>query len=108
MRHHVPRVETYAATNITSTSVVLNGWVRGIGSGKGVVWFEYGTNPYSGNYQTSWPFKAGVRGIVGATADKHSVFVTGLKPNTTYYYFIKAENANGNNRANIMSFTTKK
>jgi hypothetical protein len=107
IRHQVPRVETYAATNITTNSAQLNGWVRGNGAGEGHVWFEYGTNPLSGNYGTSWPGKAGVMGIKGGTLLRHSVTVNDLQPNTTYYYRIKAENQFGNNPANVKSFKTK-
>jgi hypothetical protein len=104
----VPHFKTMGVTEVTSNSAVLTGVVDSMHSSwNGHAWFEYGTNPYSGNYGTSWPNKAGVRGLPWIGTTDMRTKITGLKPNTTYYFHMLAENKNGKNTSEIMSFTTK-
>ncbi|MCC2630862.1 MAG: hypothetical protein K0S38_671 [Candidatus Paceibacter sp.] len=104
----VPHFQTMGVTEVTSNSAVLTGVVDSMHSSwNGHAWFEYGTNPYSGNYGTSWPWKAGVRGIPWIGTTDMRTTITGLKPNTTYYFHMLAENKNGKNTSEVMSFRTK-
>jgi len=104
----VPHFLATGVTSVTSNSAVLTGTVDSMHSSwNGHAWFEYGTNPNSGNYQTSWGNKVGVRGIPWIGQTDMTTILTGLKPNTTYYFHLKAENKNGSNTGETMSFRTK-
>lgn len=75
-----PLVITGAATNITTTSATLNGSVNPAGSTT-TWWFRYGTNP--NNLTSVTPTQTIPAGY--ATVNVHAN-ITGLTPNTTYYY----------------------
>lgn len=94
-----PTAATNLATNVTSTSVRLNGVVfpqNGIyTSGR----FEWGLTPSLGNVTV-------LQGIGSAQAIAYSSTLTGLTPNTTYFYRAVAENPNGTGRGEIVSFRT--
>lgn len=82
----------------SGTFAALNGYVDPNGSGDTVHWFEWGTNSSLG--QTT-PFVS-----QGSTASSFSATITGLYPNTTYYYRAVARNSTGTVPGPILSFTT--
>jgi hypothetical protein len=92
-----PTVTTQPATFITSTSVRLNGNVNPQGSAN--AYFEYGTTPALG--QTT-PAQT-LTGIANIPA---FVSLTGLAPQTTYYYRVVAQNQFGSATGQIISFVT--
>jgi hypothetical protein len=70
---------TGGVTNLTSTSVTLNGTVTG-GSGGASWYFQYGTSPAYGQVTA-------IHQVPSGTTDV-SADVTGLMPGTTYHYRI--------------------
>lgn len=93
---------------VTDTSATLYATVDSMHSSDGGhAWFEYGTNPDSGSYQTSWGNKAGIRSLPHQGWTFMITKISGLKPNTTYYFHVKAENRNGSNTGETVSFRTK-
>lgn len=82
----------------SGTFAALNGYVDPNGSGDTTHWFEWGTNSSLG--QTT-PFVS-----QGSTASSFSATITGLYPNTTYYYRAVARNSTGTVPGSILSFTT--
>ncbi|MDN3513175.1 MAG: M6 family metalloprotease domain-containing protein [Candidatus Brocadia sp.] len=94
-----PIVTTGLATNVTSSSAILNGTVNANGLPT-TAWFEYGT--ISGSYGSSTsPYTVG--GTNGAAV---SVSINGILPSTTYYYKLAAQNSAGTASGNEISFTT--
>ena len=92
----LPTVVTSPATGISATGATLNGYLVQ-GGQNATTWFEYGTTPslgnitaYIGDYNTS----------------SFARFVSGLAPNTTYYFRANAQNASGQAHGSILSFTT--
>lgn len=94
-----PSVLTRSATGVTSTSVILNGFVSA-SNFQTRAWFEYGTDANFGNL-TSVSFDAGY-GYNG----NYSANVAGLAVNTTYFFRAVAQNPQGRVYGNIYSFTT--
>lgn len=93
-----PIVGTADATNITDNSATLNGELAGLGTGKSVdVSFQWGTS--SGSYANETEVTA-----LTSKEEFHSV-ITGLTPDTTYYYRTKAV-GNGTDYGPEKSFTT--
>ena len=77
-----PTVETYAAKNITSSSMTLSGSLLTVGSGvleKGFVVSETDSTPTIAEGATKYV-------VAGTTAGEYDYDLTGLNPNTTYYY----------------------
>ncbi len=96
-----PTVTTTAATNITSSSATLNGTVNPNGSATSA-YFEWGTdNTLSTSNSTASQSIGSGTADVSVTAD-----LTGLSPNTTYYYRVIGENSAGVQRGSILSFKT--
>lgn len=94
-----PTGETKNATDIGQTSATLNGNTNP----NGIVtfyWFEYGQNPTLGN--TTAIASAG-GGVSNASV---SAPVSGLAPNTTYYFRFNLQNGYGIANGNILNFTT--
>jgi len=95
----IPIVSTSIATNITLTTATLNGNILATGGAtvdeRG---FEWGT--VSGSYPNSWTES----GTFGTGTFNHTI--TGLNPNTTYYFRGKAYNSAGWGYGEEMSFTT--
>lgn len=93
-----PYVTTYSATGVGDTFGVLNGYVDPNGYYT-TRWFEWGTqNGYLGS-QT-------IRNTQGLTSGPFNQTLTGLSPNTTYYFRAVAQGPNGVVYGNILSFTT--
>jgi len=102
----VPTVATVAATNVTQSSATLNGSVN-MNGGNGRVWFQYGIDSVTSPGKIEWKDSLGVRGVSGN--QMISVAFNNLKPNTTYYYKVLAENYTGTYStavANVVSFKT--
>jgi hypothetical protein len=97
-----PLVTTNAATDITSTSATFNGNLTAKGTASSVtVSFQWGTTS-GGPYPNST--KAMLRNSIGPF---HISLLSGLSPNTTYYFRSKADGGvNGTSYGNEMSFTT--
>jgi len=92
-----PDVTTRNATNISSGSATLNGRVDGNGS-SARAWFEYGTNTNLG-YSTS-------QNSYGSGSTNYNRSISGLIPNTTYYFRAVAENSQDTVYGSILSFNT--
>ena len=73
-----PTINTLSATNITTTSVTLNGKVNANGSTT-IVKFEYGTT-------TSYGTTVALNNVSGNTLTDVTTNITNLTPNTTYHY----------------------
>jgi len=94
-----PTVTTSAATSITTSTAALNGNITDVGAEncdeRG---FDWGTTP--GNYSDSWT----ETGSFATGTFSHQI--TGLSPNTTYYFRAKAHNSVGWGQGSELSFTT--
>ena len=91
-----PSVNTHSATNITASSATLNGYVDPHGN-TSQAWFEWGTTSSLGQSTSKTSF---------SSASQFNRGLTGLSPNTTYYYRAVAENSFGKNVGDIRNFTT--
>ncbi len=97
----LPLVTTNAATNVSSTSAILNGTVNPNGSST-TAYFEWGTSSTlaTSSTTTSQSIGSGIRDSI-VTAN-----LTGLSASTTYYYRVVGQNSAGTSRGSIVSFTT--
>jgi hypothetical protein len=102
-----PIFTTNAATNITSSSATLNASIFGLmdtihGTGQ-QSYFEYGTSPTNLSLTSS---------VSGPTQGSLSKVISGLQPNTTYYFRVAINYgpnsipANSHQYGNILSFKT--
>lgn len=100
-RNDEPDVRTRTATDIDRTSAVL----RGAGDPNNEdtdAWFQWGTSRTNLNRDT------GKEGIGDGTREKNfDRRLTGLRPNTTYYFRAVAESREGIDRGSILSFRTR-
>lgn len=98
----LPSIITVTATDISSTSVTLNGMVnpKGIPT---TVTFEYGTIAPP-NYQAS--IEVLQNPVSGDNPVNVSVSLSGLITGTKYYYRLVTNNYRGTNRSTGFSFTT--
>lgn len=96
--NQVPSVTTRSATDITETSAVLQGYVNPNGTSDTTRWFEWGTSQSLGNTTS--------RLTQGSSAGNFSASISGLAPNTTYYFRAVAQNVAGTVYGSTMSFTT--
>jgi GH25 family lysozyme M1 (1,4-beta-N-acetylmuramidase) len=94
-----PIVATTAFSSITGTSVFLNGTVNPNGA-PATGWFEWGTSLSYGN--STAPLSGGS----GTTPVPLTVSVSGLLPNTLYYYRAVGNNGAGTNYGQDVTFTT--
>jgi len=95
-----PTVSSGVATSITPTGAILEGFVDP--NGRATEYrFEYGTTTSYG--QSTEMSSAGV----GSDFIAVSKAVSGLKPETTYYFRVKASNAGGTTFGFGQTFTTK-
>jgi len=95
-----PTVQTYAATNITSTSVTLNGNINNTGGENCTVRkFVYGLQG-----AVDWT-DAGVENGSFGTGD-FSFALTGLAPGTDYEFKAMAQNPAGPGEGEVVAFTT--
>ena len=92
-----PSVETYAATNVTNTSAVINGAVVSDGgatiTGRGFYW---GTTADNLSEQVT----------AGIGTSNFNASLSNLTDGTTYYYKAYATNSAGTAYGNILNFTT--
>ena len=93
-----PTVSTEEATGIDSTTATGNGAVTDVGGEDPERLIEWGTS--SGTYTNEC--SAGI----GDTGN-YSCVMSGLTPNTTYYFRAKATNSGGSSYGNEMTFDTK-
>jgi uncharacterized protein (TIGR02145 family) len=95
-----PEANTCAATDKTTTTATLNGSVNAHDSSTTVT-FEYGTTTSYGMSISATPGT-----LTGNTLTAVSAGITGLTPNTTYHFRVKAVNSGGTDYGNDQSFTT--
>lgn len=93
-----PIVVTNSASNVLTNSAVLNGYVNYDSCAPGTAWFEYGTTPSLG--------LASTQVSPNVTQADFSRLVTGLTPNTTYYFRAVAQNGCGIGRGTVLTFRT--
>jgi hypothetical protein len=102
----LPGAVTELATNVTATSGTIVGEVTPNGITT-TVNFEYGTDPNLDGATSTTTFNLGANPLAGSAGTTgYSSALTGLTPNTTYYYSVNALNVNGAAYGNILSFTT--
>ena len=95
-----PSATTQSATNVTETGAQLNGEINPNGDATSY-WFEWGTTNNLGS--TTGHQSAGS----GDNSNNVSYNISGLSDNTTYYFRVVAQNANGTTSGSILSFTTQ-
>ncbi len=103
-----PSLITNAPTLITSNSSTLNGSGNPNGN-TSTGWFRYSTvNPGTGNesFGTRVPASGGLVLGSGTVMMPYSQVITGLTPNTTYYYCAIVQNAGGISFGSLVNFTT--
>lgn len=89
---------TTTATGVTTNSAVLGGISMINAGGSGNAWFQFGVTTALGN-QTAI-------GTVGTGTNNVSRQITGLTPNTTYYFRLVIQNSNGTFYGDYRFFTT--
>jgi uncharacterized protein (TIGR02145 family) len=89
----VPIISNLSSSDITSESIKLNGQVNAKGFPTTVV-FEYGETVSFGNVIDAVPST-----VSGSTLTNVSAAITGLKPKTTYYWRIVADNCGGETKS---------
>ena len=94
----IPYVTTYSATAVSDNYATLNGLSDANDSATDT-WFEWGTSYSNLNRSTSKDYQ-------GTGRDNFNDRITGLSPNTTYYFRAVARNSEGTARGNILSFRT--
>ena len=104
-----PSVTTNAATNATTTSAMLNGYISSsncsyntyncANSTYSSYYFLYGTSQY--NLYSQTPTQTNY-----ATSGQVSAFVSNLQPNTTYYFQLVGTNSYGTSNGGTLSFVT--
>jgi hypothetical protein len=92
-----PTVTTDAVSNITQTSVTLNGTISNTGGENATTHFEYGA---TASYGTS------TAEVADTGAISYSVGITGLSCGTVYHYETYAENSAGESNGGDQTFTT--
>ncbi len=86
----VPAVNTNAASNVNGRKATLNGTVNPSGFSIATCEFEYGTTSSYGSVAPCASLPGSGDSPVAVTAD-----LTGLTPGTTYYYRLRATDAEG-------------
>jgi hypothetical protein len=94
-----PTALTSAATAIGSSSAQMNATILNNTNNPSNVWFEWGTTASLGN--STLPIPVGF-----APSISHTEILTGLAPNTVYYFRAVAENSFWRNNGSVLSFTT--
>jgi hypothetical protein len=98
-----PAVGATSATDIQGTSALLKGKVDPNGLSTSA-WFEYGTAANLAGASKTSPQPAGS----GLGEEEARVAISGLTPNTTYYFRLIASNSSGTTNGTIQSFQTTK
>ncbi len=97
-----PSVVTLPASYVSATHVVIEGGVNAMGNNTTSVTFNYGLSAASLNTVVSpTPNSAS-----GTSATPVNVSLTGLTPNTTYFYRLSATNSVGTSDGDVLSFKT--
>lgn len=96
-----PSVRTFSASEISSTNATLNGEVTPNGA-ETYYWFEYGLTSDLGSANISVSLGNSSTKLTGALA------LTDLKPLTTYYFRVDAQNKFGTVNGTILNFKTKR
>jgi uncharacterized protein (TIGR02145 family) len=95
-----PTVTTSAATNVTASSAILNGEVTSDGgvpiTQRGFYWSATDQTPDANDNKE----------IVSGTTGNFSKTISGLQPNTTYYFRAFATNGQGTTTGDVLSFKT--
>ena len=103
-----PVVTTVAAAPVSSTTATLNGTANPkLADATG--WFRFATtNPVTCNdaFGTRAPTTGGTALGAGNVAVPYSEPISGLLPNTTYFFCAIASNSAGTSFGSVMSFTT--
>ncbi|MFH0888350.1 MAG: hypothetical protein V1871_04000 [Planctomycetota bacterium] len=96
----VPFLATNPATNITRTSALLNGTVIISNGVITTVYFQWGTTTSYGEYTTPL--------FIGSGSSDVSVYtvISGLSPNTPYYFRVVATTDIGTTYGDNLTFTT--
>ncbi len=93
-----PEVVTKDASEVMSHSAILNGELKSVGEGNYVaVFWEWGNSTDFGNETAPQ---------VMTSPGTYSVYLSGLQPETEYYFRSVASNIN-RTYGNVISFTTK-
>ncbi|MBP6858083.1 MAG: DUF11 domain-containing protein [Candidatus Pacebacteria bacterium] len=96
-----PQAITTVATILGTTSARLNGIAVPNSSYNTTAWFQWGTN-------SNLSFKTNSQSVNTNTSTYISDTVSGLIPNTTYYYRTVVQNQNGTAYGDIVKFQTQK
>jgi hypothetical protein len=97
----LPSVTTTAATAAKGTTATLNGTVNPNGT-NATAWFEWGTGSTLATFNQTPTRSAGS----GSANVAVGAALTGLAPNTTYYFRAAASDGTATVRGNILSFKT--
>jgi len=100
-----PLATTSAASGTTGTGTTLNGSVNAENSSTAVT-FCYSTSSALASCGGATAVTASPATATGASATTESAAVSGLAPNTTYYFQIKAVSSGGTTYGSVLSFTT--
>lgn len=95
----LPTVATRSASSIFQNVAILNGSVVPNNLSTSA-WFEWGTSSSLTNSTLHQTLAGGYNSL------DFSNYITGLTPNTTYYYQAVAENAQGQARGSLLTFRT--
>ncbi len=95
-----PLVTTNAATSIDTSGATVNGSVNPKGS-QTSAWFEWGQTSSLGNFTFQEALGSGTSDV------SVNDVISGLSPNTTYYFRAAAQNSFGIRYGSILSFTTQ-
>ena len=90
-------VSTYVSS-LKSASATLQGTVYTNGISPTYAYFEYGTTPSLGLATVRYP--------IYSSSSNYKKNITGLNPDTIYYFRLVAENGNGASYGNILYFKT--
>ncbi len=101
-----PTATTDNANGVTKSSAVLHGQVNPNGS-QTTYYFEYGKSTLFGIFNLDQKTDAKSAGA-GKAVVSTSANLSGLDPNSTYYYRLITNNTFGTDRGAIFSFTTSK
>lgn len=93
-----PFVSTNSATGVSGSYATLNCYVNPYNTSGTTRWFEWGTTQSLGNRTITLSH--------GSTATNAQETVSGLAPNTTYYFRCAAQNSYGTGYGSILSFYT--
>jgi murein DD-endopeptidase MepM/ murein hydrolase activator NlpD len=97
-----PAVTTTAANTITTSTATLTGSINPKGAATSA-WFEFGTGNTLATYNTTASQSVGA----GNADINLSANLSGLTPDTVYYFRAAASNSAGTSRGAIQSFTTQ-